>query len=180
MVQIDTSLAGIKSQYRRDIFTRSPTHHVTRRCSLHPYHLAPPPPHRFSSNRGHNNNTSPSQNFHQNNTNPDGTRYPNNRDPQINVTFSPDTYTPHSNSSNHQQPRNPPGRGRNNGRHGRGHERSRNVTRDRGNSETRWTRDGQNMVEEPFTLENPAVTEDFTVPMIPDDDQPIVAVTTEE
>ena len=36
------------------------------------------------------------------------------------------------------------------------------------------------MVEEPFTPESPAVTEDFTVPMIPDDDQPIVAVITEE
>ena len=36
------------------------------------------------------------------------------------------------------------------------------------------------MVEEPFISESTAVTEDFTVPMIPDDDQPIVAVTTEE
>jgi len=36
------------------------------------------------------------------------------------------------------------------------------------------------MVEEPSIPESTAVTEDVTVPMIPDDDQPIVAVTTEE
>ena len=33
---------GNKSQFQRDIFTHSPTNHATRRCSLHPYHLAPP------------------------------------------------------------------------------------------------------------------------------------------
>ena len=42
MALIDTSLEGIKFQYQTDFLTRSPTHHATRRCSLHPDHLAHP------------------------------------------------------------------------------------------------------------------------------------------
>ena len=139
-----------------------------------------PQPQRFSSQHGQNNNTSLSQNQNQSNTNTYPSRSRSNSDPQINVTFSPDTYTPHSSSSNNQHPRNTLGRGRNNGRQGRGHGRSRSVTSARGNSESRWTRDGQNMIEDPLTPVSTASTDNSTVPMIPDDDQPIIAVSTEE
>jgi len=62
-----------------------------------------PPPYRFSPNRSHhNNNNSSRQNnntsFAPNNAN----RQHNNNDPQINVTFSPETYTPHSGHVNSQ------------------------------------------------------------------------------
>jgi hypothetical protein len=42
MALIDTSLEGIKFQYRTDISTHSPMHHATPRCSQHPAHLAHP------------------------------------------------------------------------------------------------------------------------------------------
>ena len=131
-----------------------------------------PPPQHFSSNRGQNNNTSLSQNSHRNNTNSNSRS-----DPQVNVTFSPDSYTPHTSPSNNQHSRNTHGRGRNNGHQGRGHGRSRNVTRDKGNTETRWTRDGQNMIEDSPTPVSTATTDNFT---ILDDDQPIIAVSSEE
>ena len=136
-----------------------------------------PSPHRFSPNRSQNNITS-SHNSNLNNTNLSSPRHPNpNLDPQVNVTFSPDTYSPHSSPSNQQHHRNTPGHGRFNGRQGRGHGRSRNVTRDRDNTETRWTRDGQNMIEEPGST---LTTDNSATPMIPDDDQPIIAVISED
>ena len=131
-----------------------------------------PQPQRFSSQHGQNNNTSLSQNSHRNNTNSNSRS-----DPQVNVTFSPDSYTPHTSPSNNQHSRNTHGRGRNNGRQGRGHGRSRNVTRDGSNTETRWTRDGQNMIEDSPTPVSTATTDSFT---ILDDDQPIIAVSSEE
>ena len=48
------------------------------------------------------------------------------------------------------------------------------------NSDSQWSRDGQNMIEELPVPEDTATTVDSTVPIIPDDDQPMVAVTSEE
>jgi len=68
--------------------------------------------------------TSIRQNFRQINTSPSQNprHFNNNHDPQVNVTFSPESYTPHSNLGNspHFQ-RSPPERGRTNGRNGRGY-----------------------------------------------------------
>jgi len=124
-----------------------------------------PPPFRFSPNRNQNNTTTFSPHRGQN----------NNTDAQINVTFSPETYTPNSGQANSpHHGRRQPGRGRTDGRHGRGYGRSPSSGRGRSNNNnTQWTRDGQHMIEEPPVVNS-------STPMIPDDDQPIIAVISEE
>ena len=139
---------------------------------------------RFSSNRSYNNNNNNS--FRQNNNTihspNNANRHNNNKnDPKVNVTFSPEAYTPHSGHDNTPHlGRSPLGRGRTDGRHGRGYGRSPSSGRGRANSNTQWTRDGQHMIEEPTVPDDPATTLDSTVPSLPDYDQPMVAVTTDE
>ena len=82
----------------------------------------------------------------------------------MNVTFSPDSYTPHLSHGNspHFQ-RSPPGSGRTDGQNGRGYGRNAPASRGRGNSDSQWTRDGQNMIKEPPVQEDTVTTLDSTV-----------------